>query len=296
MSAVGDGSDLVRLARDLAEQVAAREQRMQEMEGRMAKLENDKSRLVNLYERVVTKYQTLKKAYQKLRSEKEPKMADFWMESSNTFEDAGRARSQAVAVSSSSGKKPGSNVPPKSGTESMSQTPTEQHRTVRFADEIPAKPPLARESTTDLGIGVPPKGNETKQSLPPSEKKRKHSSGDEPKRSALRQDSPPSPRNAPTQVYAKKSKCVNEFNTIRGAGRLELEGHDCSQCQGFYNAVGVNLPTNEDRQPLPNDVNTLVNAVSRHRSTRRRPDTPEGYWNINFPPSQSTDHEDDEAR
>lgn len=120
-------------------------------------------------------------------------------------------------------------------------------------------------------------------------------------------------RNAPTQVYAKKSKCVNEFNTIRGAGRLELEGHDCSQCQGvrpplvqpvrqfmfllqFYNAVGVNLPTNEDRQPLPNDVNTLVNAVSRHRSTRRRPDTPEGYWNINFPPSQSTDHEDDEAR
>lgn len=72
------------------------------------------------------------------------KMADFWMESSNTFEDAGRARSQAVAVSSSSGKKPGSNVPPKSGTESMSQTPTEQHRTVRFADEIPAKPPLAR--------------------------------------------------------------------------------------------------------------------------------------------------------
>eukprot|EP00474_Spongospora_subterranea_P001678 CRZ02136.1 hypothetical protein [Spongospora subterranea] len=79
----------------------------------------------------------------------------------------------------------------------------------------------------------------------------------------------------------KSPKILNEFNTVRGKqARSEMQGFDCSQCKGFYDEVGLPILHTDQHGK------TLVDAVSRHRSTRKRTDTPEGYWRVDFPPSQ----------
>jgi hypothetical protein len=66
---------------------------------------------------------------------------------------------------------------------------------------------------------------------------------------------------------------------VRGKARQVLPGHDCPQCQAFWDAVG------EDVKILAKSgirVGDLCKEHSRHRARFKAPETPENYWNLSM--------------
>ncbi|ETO22545.1 hypothetical protein RFI_14648 [Reticulomyxa filosa] len=58
----------------------------------------------------------------------------------------------------------------------------------------------------------------------------------------------------------------------RGKEKQKLPGHACYECQQFYNGIGA-----------VNGNTSLHNHVSRHRSTFKKENTPEGFWGLDIP-------------
>ncbi|KAM3582916.1 hypothetical protein VKS41_004673 [Umbelopsis sp. WA50703] len=66
--------------------------------------------------------------------------------------------------------------------------------------------------------------------------------------------------------------------------RSKLHGRTCPCCSDFYRAVGT-LPDIENTGRLQNAAER-INRNSRHREVYKRPRTPPGFWNVEFPSSQ----------
>ena len=73
------------------------------------------------------------------------------------------------------------------------------------------------------------------------------------------------------------------------AERSQMPGFDCDQCRKFYAA----LPAGTTRRAITcshtNGVGgkSMQDRFSRHKAYFKQPDTPEGYWDIDFPDEKS---------
>ena len=83
--------------------------------------------------------------------------------------------------------------------------------------------------------------------------------------------------------YSKKQVSENPGykyeEVVRGNARKALPGHNCPQCQEFWNAVG------KDADVLAKSgikIGDLCKEHSRHRSRFKAPETPESYWNLSM--------------
>ena len=66
---------------------------------------------------------------------------------------------------------------------------------------------------------------------------------------------------------------------VRGKAREALPGHDCPQCQAFWEAVGEDAKILADAGIKMGD---LCKEHSRHRARFKAPETPENYWNLSM--------------
>ncbi|KAI8373196.1 uncharacterized protein BYT42DRAFT_61215 [Radiomyces spectabilis] len=72
--------------------------------------------------------------------------------------------------------------------------------------------------------------------------------------------------------------------------RSRLHGSTCSCCAKFYEAVGT-LP-GHDASRSEYTAADRIQLFSRHRDRFKRPRTPPGFWQLDFPSSQEDDAED----
>ncbi|RUS23948.1 hypothetical protein BC938DRAFT_474357 [Jimgerdemannia flammicorona] len=94
--------------------------------------------------------------------------------------------------------------------------------------------------------------------------------------------------------------------------RRKMHGSDCSCCRNFYKVTGP-LPTVDThgprfRSPVPNDDNDDAPAdenrrlqerrdlVSKHRYLYKPPNTPPGFWEVDFPNTQQVEEWNETAR
>ncbi|KAL0106095.1 hypothetical protein PUN28_016076 [Cardiocondyla obscurior] len=75
----------------------------------------------------------------------------------------------------------------------------------------------------------------------------------------------------------KKTINVKHLNMRCKADRAKLNGWDCWECKQYYE--NLSLPEEE--------LQRRKNQCSRHRSKYKRPDTPEGFWDPEFPETMS---------
>ncbi|XP_018327912.1 uncharacterized protein LOC108738823 [Agrilus planipennis] len=84
------------------------------------------------------------------------------------------------------------------------------------------------------------------------------------------------------RIPFKKSpspKHAYQMETVRGKARQNLKGWSCKDCKKYYEAL--DLPEEELKEKM--------NKCSRHRSKfKPMNDTPVGYWDLTFPPTQPT--------
>eukprot|EP00834_Sanchytrium_tribonematis_P006636 NODE_507_length_6688_cov_1.276673.p4 type:complete len:283 gc:universal NODE_507_length_6688_cov_1.276673:4067-4915(+) len=75
----------------------------------------------------------------------------------------------------------------------------------------------------------------------------------------------------------KKHKCEEKINepVRKKEERAKLNGHHQGCCENYYNAI------NDEDQ-----VDHHVHDISRHRSKYTEPNTPPGFWDTTFPPTQ----------
>ena len=67
--------------------------------------------------------------------------------------------------------------------------------------------------------------------------------------------------------------------------RTVMHGIDCDCCTGYYKETKDLHPVDPTITSIYND-NNRVQEVSRHRVWSKRPDTPPGYWDVDFPSTQ----------
>ena len=70
------------------------------------------------------------------------------------------------------------------------------------------------------------------------------------------------------------------------AERSNMPGYDCEQCRKFYNVAGTSLSSMKCSHRKP-DRRSMQDRFSRHKAYYKPPDTPEGYWDIDFPDEKS---------
>jgi len=64
--------------------------------------------------------------------------------------------------------------------------------------------------------------------------------------------------------------------TVRNKSeRDQLPGHECEHCKKFYDAVGID------------DKKKFLNFCSRHKYQDSPPTTPENYWEVSFPDTET---------
>ncbi|XP_071650154.1 DNA endonuclease RBBP8-like [Temnothorax longispinosus] len=77
-----------------------------------------------------------------------------------------------------------------------------------------------------------------------------------------------------------KRKVITKHLNIRcKADRAKLKGSDCCECREYYNKLG--LPEEQ--------LQKRKNQISRHRHKYKRPNTPPGFWDPEFPETSGTD-------
>ncbi|XP_024875737.1 DNA endonuclease RBBP8-like [Temnothorax curvispinosus] len=77
-----------------------------------------------------------------------------------------------------------------------------------------------------------------------------------------------------------KRKVITKHLNIRcKADRAKLKGSDCWECREYYNNLG--LPEEQ--------LQKRKNQISRHRHKYKRPNTPPGFWDPEFPETSDTD-------
>lgn len=91
--------------------------------------------------------------------------------------------------------------------------------------------------------------------------------------------------------HARQSKVVKHVEVVRKKSeRDKLPGHECEHCQKviirlliviiqFYDAI--------DSDGKIFDRSKIVNECSRHKHLYSPPDTPENFWQVSFPSSET---------
>ncbi|XP_039313244.1 uncharacterized protein LOC113005939 [Solenopsis invicta] len=79
--------------------------------------------------------------------------------------------------------------------------------------------------------------------------------------------------------FISPNKEREHINVRRKADRAKLSGSDCWECEKYYK----NLSLSKD------ELQKRKNKCSRHRRKYERPITPEGFWNPEFPDTQSSE-------
>ena len=90
----------------------------------------------------------------------------------------------------------------------------------------------------------------------------------------------PSKRNESPQQPFKYEEVVRKKHI-----RTQMHGIDCDCCTGYYKETKDLHPVDPTITAIYND-NNRVQEVSRHRVWSKRPDTPPGYWDVDFPSTQ----------
>ncbi|KAJ3286275.1 hypothetical protein HK104_009123 [Borealophlyctis nickersoniae] len=81
----------------------------------------------------------------------------------------------------------------------------------------------------------------------------------------------------------------------RKEDRKRMHGEDCPCCTGFYRAAGPVKPLKELGAPTPTDEDH-IQVVSRHRYWAKNPETPPGFWQVDFPTTQEAREYNEQAR
>ncbi|XP_077271925.1 LOW QUALITY PROTEIN: uncharacterized protein LOC143902683 [Temnothorax americanus] len=79
-------------------------------------------------------------------------------------------------------------------------------------------------------------------------------------------------------VWSKRKDVSEQLNMRRKADRTKLNGWDCWECREYYNNLSLSKKELQKRK----------NQCSRHRRKYERPNTPEGFWNPEFPETSGT--------
>ncbi|KND03848.1 uncharacterized protein SPPG_01303 [Spizellomyces punctatus DAOM BR117] len=77
--------------------------------------------------------------------------------------------------------------------------------------------------------------------------------------------------------------------------RKKMHAEDCACCTGFYKAAGPIKPLHELGAAPPSEADRLQ-KVSRHRHWHAPPDTPPGFWDVDFPTTQQAVAYNNEAK
>jgi len=80
------------------------------------------------------------------------------------------------------------------------------------------------------------------------------------------------------RVPKRKTDISEQFNMRYKADRAKLSGWDCWECKEYYKNLSLSKEELQKRK----------NQCSRHRNKYERPNTPEGFWNPEFPETLSS--------
>ncbi|XP_024882383.1 uncharacterized protein LOC112461385 isoform X5 [Temnothorax curvispinosus] len=79
-------------------------------------------------------------------------------------------------------------------------------------------------------------------------------------------------------VWSKGKDISEQLNMRCKADRAKLNGWDCWECREYYKNLSLSKEEEQKRK----------NRSSRHRRKYERPNTPEGFWNPEFPETLSS--------
>ncbi|XP_071575615.1 uncharacterized protein [Temnothorax nylanderi] len=80
------------------------------------------------------------------------------------------------------------------------------------------------------------------------------------------------------KIWSKRKDTSQQLNMRRKADRAKLKGWDCWECREYYKSLSLSKEELEKRR----------NQSSRHRHKYERPNTPEGFWDLEFPETSGT--------
>ncbi|EFN67890.1 Retinoblastoma-binding protein 8 [Camponotus floridanus] len=76
----------------------------------------------------------------------------------------------------------------------------------------------------------------------------------------------------------RKKNIPEQLNMRRKGDKAKIDGWDCWECKQYYKNLSL----------MGEELKKRKNQVSRHRHRYERPNTPEGFWDLEFPETSST--------